>query len=388
MISNARRLAIALAGLCAFIDLYATQPLLPLFAREFAASAEQVSLTVSATTFAVALVAPFVGAVADVLGRRAIIVSAMALLTLPTILIAASGSLGELVLWRFAQGILLPPIFAVVVAYIGDEWPIDEVPGATATYVAASGFGGFLGRFLTGLVADHGGWRLAFVMLAGITAGCALVVGICLPRERHFKRAAGYHASLRLMFRHFLDPSTVATFAIGFAVLFSFVATFTYVSFHLAAPPFELSASALGSLFAIYLLAVVVTPMSVKWSGRVGRRTLVMAAVAAWGAGLLLTLIPWLPMIIAGLAIASASGFACQATATGFLAARTTTARASAVGLYVTCYYLGGSAGAVVPGIAWMTAGWPGCVGLVIATLILMALLVARFWHRERPSAN
>ncbi len=164
----------------------------------------------------------------------------MALLTLPTILIAASVSLGELVLWRFAQGILLPPIFAVVVAYSGDEWPIDEVPGATATYVAASGLGGFLGRFLTGLVADHGGWRLAFMMLAAITAGCALVVGICLPRERHFRRAAGYHESLRLMFRHLLDPTTVATFAIGFAVLFSFVATFTYVSFHLAAPPFEL----------------------------------------------------------------------------------------------------------------------------------------------------
>ncbi len=66
----------------------------------------------------------------------------------------------------------------------------------------------------------------------------------------------------------------------------------------------------------IYLLAVVVTPMTAKWIGRVGRRTLVMAAVAAWGAGLLITLVPWLPMIIAGLAIASASGFACQATAT------------------------------------------------------------------------
>jgi YNFM family putative membrane transporter len=54
MFSDPRPLAIALAGLCSFIDLYATQPLLPLFAREFDASPAQVSLAVSATTFATA----------------------------------------------------------------------------------------------------------------------------------------------------------------------------------------------------------------------------------------------------------------------------------------------------------------------------------------------
>jgi len=33
-----------------------------------------------------------------------------------------AGSVAQLTFWRFVQGLLLPPIFAVTVAYIGDEW--------------------------------------------------------------------------------------------------------------------------------------------------------------------------------------------------------------------------------------------------------------------------
>ena len=180
----------------------------------------------------------------------------------------------------------------------------------------------------------------------------------------------------------------VATFAMGFAVLFSFVAVFTYVNFHLAAAPFELSTSALGSIFVVYLLAVVVTPMTGRWVRRFGRRALVIGAVALWCAGLLITLVPSLSAIIAGLAICSIAGFICQAAATGLLAQRAEGARSSALGLYVTCYYLGGSAGATAPAPIWERAGWPGCVALVIVVLAAMAALVARFWRAERASVG
>jgi predicted MFS family arabinose efflux permease len=385
MLSDPRRLAIALSGLCSFINLYATQPLLPLLARDFDASPAAVSFTIGATTLGVALGAPFVGLVADVLGRKRIIAGAMALMVAPTALIALSTSIGELVVWRFVQGLLLPPIFAVTLAYIGDEWPVDEIPSATGAYIAAGGLGGFLGRFLSGIIADHGGWRAAFWLYAAITGLAAIHVALALPRERHFVRADGLRHSARLMLGHFLNPPVVATFAVGFGVLFSFVVAFTYVNFYLAAPPFELSASALGSIFVVYLLAVVVTPMTGRWIGRIGRRALVILALAAWCAGLLITLVPWLPAIVAGLAVTSVSGFVCQAAATGLLAQRAAAARSSALGLYVGCYYLGGSAGATAPALVWARAGWLGCVTLVIAVLVAMAALVARFWGSERP---
>jgi MFS family permease len=384
MLHDPRRLAIALTGLCTFINLYSTQPLLPLFARDFNASAAEVSLTVSASTLAVALGAPFVGVVADVVGRKQIITGAMALMVIPTALAALSTSIAELVLWRFVQGLLLPPIFAVTLAYIGEEWPGEEVAGVTAAYIAAGGLGGFLGRFVSGVVADHAAWQWAFWIYAAVTGLSAAYVAWFLPRERNFVRAEGLRHSVRLAIGHIFNPPIVATFAMGFAVLFSFVAVFTYVNFYLAAPPFELSTSALGAIFVVYLLAVVVTPLTGRWARRIGRRALVMAAVALWCVGLLITLLPSLSAIIAGLAICSVAGFICQACATGLLAQRAEAARSSALGLYVTCYYLGGSAGATAPAPLWERAGWPGCVALVILVLAAMAALVAHFWRSER----
>ena len=61
MISDRRRVAVALAGFCVFLNLYAPQAVLPLLAHEFAVGAGEASLAITASTLAVALIAPFTG---------------------------------------------------------------------------------------------------------------------------------------------------------------------------------------------------------------------------------------------------------------------------------------------------------------------------------------
>jgi predicted MFS family arabinose efflux permease len=387
MIADPRRWAVALVGFSAFLQLYTTQSLLPLFATEFGAGPAAVSLTVSATTLAVALVAPFSGLLADRVGRRKIIVAALFILVLPTALIATASSLEAILVWRFLQGLLLPPIFAVAVAYIGEEWPPDEVAPVLAVYTAGSALGGFLGRFLAGLLTDHFGWRAAFLALAALGLIAALVAARYLPRERRFVPAAGIASVVRAMLRQVRDARVLVTFGIGFAILFTFAALFTYVNFHLAAPPFSLSPAALGAIFVVYLLGVVVTP----WSGRlvltVGRRKLAAIAIALWCASVALTLVPNLPVILAGLALAAACGFVCQTLSQGFLTTIASAGRSGTIGLYVTIYYIGGSVGALLPAPAYAAWGWTGVVLLVIAVLALMAAAVMLAW-REKPAAE
>jgi sugar phosphate permease len=57
-----------------------------------------------------------------------------------------------------------------------------------------------------------------------------------------------------------------------------------------------------------------------------------------------------------------------------------TESRASAVGLYVTFYYLGGSGGSAIPGVTWNYGGWPACVGLIVAVQLLTITLAVIFW--------
>jgi len=106
--------AVVLCGVCAFLELYCTQPLLPLLTRLFHASKTGAGMTVSAATLGVALSAPVFGAFAERLSRKRVIVTSLVGIALPTLLAATSTSLGQLIFWRFLQGVMVPGVIAVV----------------------------------------------------------------------------------------------------------------------------------------------------------------------------------------------------------------------------------------------------------------------------------
>ncbi len=142
----------------------------------------------------------------------------------------------------------------------------------------------------------------------------------------------GLLASGRQMLAHFRNGQLVATYAVGFGVLFNFICTFTFVSFHLAAPPYNLSASWLGAIFVVYLVGSVLTPWTGWAVGRFGRRRFMVRVIALWVAGIALTLAPSLPLIILGLAISAGCGLICQAISTGYVTITAKAGRSSAVG--------------------------------------------------------
>jgi len=382
MTLDLRIVAIATTGFCAFVNLYSVQALLPALAKDFGVGAGEVSWLMTAGTAAIALTAPFTGVVADVIGRKRLIAAAMFAIVVPTLLMTLVQSVPAFAFWRFVQGLLLPPIFTVAVAYIGDEWPAADVPRVAGIYISGSSLGGFSGRFIPGVLTDLVGWRLAFAVVALLTLAAAIIVALTLPRERRFVRSGGLTASLAQMLHHLREPQLLATYAIGFGVLFNFIATFTYVSFHLAAPPYGFSPTLLGALFFTYLVSSPIVP----WVGRAivlfGRRPFVLGVIALWMVGVLLLLAPPVAAIMAGLTLCAVCGMICQAVSTGYVATTAKEGRSSAVGLYATSYYVGGSAGALLTGLAWTYAGWNGCVAVILAMQVIIAGLVAVMWGK------
>src|SRR5204862_7328991 len=108
----------------------------------------------------------------------------------------------------------------------------------------------------------------------------------------------------------------------------------------------------------------------------------VVGAIALWPCGTLLTLVPALPAIIAGLAVAACGGFIVQATSTGYVALTAESGRTSAIRFYATTYYIGGSIGAVLPRLTWSAGGWPACVAMVLAMQAFMGAVILFFWRR------
>src|SRR5271166_3034202 len=171
-----RSFAVATAGFAAFVNLYSPQALLPELSREFHVGAGDISSLMTAGTAAIAISAPFTGALADVIGRKRLISAAMFAVAVPTMIITFMGSVPEMAFWRFVQGLLLPPIFTVTVAYIGDEWPASDVTRVAGLYISGSAIGGFSGRFVPGLLTDVIGWRAAFQVVALLTLVAAIIV--------------------------------------------------------------------------------------------------------------------------------------------------------------------------------------------------------------------
>jgi len=370
-----------LAGMCTFLNVYSTQPLLPLLRDIFHASELEVSLTVSATIFATALTAPIIGMIAERRGRKKVIVPSLFLLAIPTALAATSTSLRALIFWRFAQGLLVPGVIAVMLAYVNEEWAGRGVGRAMSSYVTGTVIGGFLGRFISGVIATHWHWRSSFLVLAALDLIGAFVVRAWLPLAQNFVRAANLRQVLDQAGEHLRNPRLLANFGMGATVLFALAGCFTYANFYLAAAPFRLNSAQLGSIFLVYLLGVIITPQSGRFLDRFGFRHTTVVYCGMMIAGLLLTLVKSLPIVIAGLAIFSSGVFVAQAAATVQTGAIAGRARSSAAGLYVAFYYLGGSIGAALTGLFWRWKGWPGCV-VLMGGVSLASLWLARVSSR------
>src|SRR5262249_58674190 len=130
----------------------------------------------------------------------------------------------------------------------------------------------------------------AFLTLAGVSLAGAVTLALLLPREKGFVRSQGLSASARQMLRHLKDPQLLATYGIGFGVLFNFIVVFTYVSFHLAAAPYHFSSTLLGAIFSTYLVGTVISPMTGWLMATLGRRRSILALIAAWTCGVLVLL--------------------------------------------------------------------------------------------------
>jgi predicted MFS family arabinose efflux permease len=371
-----------LAGFTAFLDLYATQPLLPLFMRTFHASHVTVSLTITAPTIAVALAAPFAGRLADRMGLRRVILGSAFGLALATALAATSNGLGQIIGWRFIQGLITPGVFAGAMAYIHHEWPPSRIGRATAAYIGGTVTGGFTGRALAGITAAGGDWRTAFLALGALNIVVAIALWRWLPLERHADTPEARETGAFVA--HLRYPQLLATYVVGFCVLCAQVAMFTYVPFHLEAPPYSLSTAALGWLFAVYLVGAIVTPLSGRWIDHFGQRIGISLAVVLGVVGSLLTLVSSLTIVIVGLSLFATAVFIAQSSASSHVGASTERDRGLAIGLYSTFYYLGGSVGGVVPALAWNRAGWLGCVALIIGVQMTTLAIAVTTWSRRR----
>lgn len=372
--------ALYAATVAVYSDMYITQPILPLISREFGVAPATAGLTVSAVVLAIALASSSCGPLSDALGRKPVMVWSCGLLALPTLLCAVAPTFGLLLICRALQGLCIPGLTAVAVAYIGDRFPPHRLGALVGGWIAATVAGGLSGRVLSGLITDMVGWRAAFVFFAAATLLCALGMAVALPPDGA-RASSGWVGAYRGMVAHLRDRRLVGAFLIGGTLFFGFIGIFTYLPYYLSAPPFSLPPALVSLAYLAYLAGVIVSPLAGRLSARVGRRALMALGLVIAVAGMLGTLAPGLPLIVLSLFVLCTGMFTAQAVAPAYVNATAATAKGGASALYLMSYYVGGTLGAALPGVAWQAFGWGGvtavCVAALGAALLAVWLLCA-----------
>jgi YNFM family putative membrane transporter len=155
-----RTLCAMLVGITAlFSNIYATQPILPTFSREFDISPTVSALTVSVVVLGMGVAALIYGPLSDRTGRRPVIVVTACLLILPTLGVALAPDFGTLLVCRALQGLLIPGTTAVGLTYLQEVLPSSWRGVSTSVYVSATALGGLVGRLQGAFLTDAFGWR-------------------------------------------------------------------------------------------------------------------------------------------------------------------------------------------------------------------------------------
>lgn len=366
-------LALYAAAVIVLADMYLTQPILPLLAKEFGVAPAAAGLSVSFVVFFIAGASTVIGPLSDRLGRKPVMVGSMALLAAPTFLCAFAPTFGALLVLRGLQGICIPGLTAVAVAYLGDVVEPRALGGVVGGWIAANVAGGLVGRVASGVITDLLGWRAVFVVFALLTLAAALVMAALLPATSR-SSAGGMRQAYMGMFAHLLNRRLLGAFLIGGALFFGFVGIFTYLPFYLTGAPFFVAPALVAFAYVSYLAGVIISPLAGRLSDRVDRRVLIAAGLVTACLGIGLTLVRSLPIIGVGLFVLCTGMFTAQAVAPAFVNTVAVRAKGGANALYLSFYYIGGTLGAALPGLAWQANGWEG-VAAACAGAFALAML-------------
>ncbi len=150
-------------------------PLLPEFPGILGVSSDDASWLVTATLLTSAVATPILTRLADMFGKRLMMIMAMLAMTAGSVLAALGGHFLTLIIGRSLQG-FAAALIPIGISIMRDELPKEKVGSAVALMSATLGIGAALGLPLSGLIFEQFGWQAIFWLSAA--TGVLLIAGV------------------------------------------------------------------------------------------------------------------------------------------------------------------------------------------------------------------
>lgn len=370
-------LIFAVAAGLSVANIYYAQPLLDSIARDFGISAAAVGLVVTLTQVGYGMGLIFIVPLGDLIDRRRLLIIQGILSVIALLAVATARTEAILFASMAAMG-FLAVVVQVLVAFAATLATPSE-RGKAVGMVTSGVVIGILGaRFVSGVLADLGGWRSVYLTSAILTLVMVGLLLRVLPRQLPPVSADSYLTTLRSIPVLFLRDRILLVRGILALLIFAAFSTFwTALVLPLSAAPFSYSHTQIG-LFGLVGMAGA---MAATGAGRLADRGLgqwttglsLVTLVVSWG---LIALLPLsVPALLVGVVLLDLAVQAIHVTNQSIIFDRHPHARSRLVGGYMAFYSVGSAIGAISATMTYAHAGWGG-VSALGAALSGSALLV------------
>src|SRR5262245_30500750 len=150
-----RSLVIGSTAFLTVVDLFATQAILPSLATAYAVTPAAMGLAVNACTMGMAVAGLAVAFFSPWIDRRLGILVSLAVLAVPTALLASAPDLTIFAALRVAQGLCMASAFTLTLAHLGEQCSAIDAGGAFAAYITGNVASNLVGRLTAAAIVDH-----------------------------------------------------------------------------------------------------------------------------------------------------------------------------------------------------------------------------------------
>jgi predicted MFS family arabinose efflux permease len=380
---------LSLVGFVTALVARAVDPLVPPIAVELGVDPHAIALLSTAFALPFALVQPVLGPVADMVGKIRVMLVCLAVLLGATLLSAFATNYPTLLTARIVAGIASGGIFPVGIAVVGDLFPVQERQVAIGRWLSAVITGNLLGATLAGMIGDLFGWRTVFVVFAAGGA-FALITAVVTLREAvnahvtrfDFAGIPGRYADVLKNPRAKVCFSAVFTEGIVIFGLFPFVALLLLAGG-------ESRASIAGIVLAGFSIGGVVYALTVRMLVSRWRGDQLMVGggiVAALALGLAALGLAW-PLQLAAFTLLGFGFYAMHGSIQVQTTELSTNARAAAVSLHSSAFFVGHASGPVLYGLGFNHLGSPVTMGIAAMMIFAVGFVTSRLL-RDRAGSE
>lgn len=271
---------------------------LPGISSTLGVSDAQVGLVMTAFFLPATIMMLLVGMLADVYGRRRVVIPSLAIFGAAGVGIFFVNSFELLLGLRVLQGAAFPALTPLSTALIGDLYEGEAGAAAQGLRASGNGLASLLGPAIAGVLAGIA-WQYPF-LLSGLAFPAMAIVYLYLPKietdQTGVVTVDDIGTRLRALGRQFLTPN-LQLLAVGAATIyFVLFAIITFLPIF-AVRSLGVSVAATGLLLSIRGgVRIFVSPLSGTVVAWFSRRTVLIATMLLIGASTLL--IPFLPGIL------------------------------------------------------------------------------------------